>query len=132
MLRQVLLGPVAALGAVTLAGCGQHGPSDRVLVRQTLATFARASATKDYRTLCERVLAPSLIYQVQQVGLGCEAALRRGLGGVNRPRVVVGRVQIHGAAATAAVHSTAANQPPSDDVLTLGRVNGQWRITALR
>jgi hypothetical protein len=123
---------VLAGGALVLGGCGRGGPDDRVLVRRAMATFARASAAKDYRTLCRRVLAPALVDQVQQVGLGCEGALSRGLGPVKRPQVRVGAISVHGSTATAAVHSTAANQPPSDDVLTLTRVNGQWRISALR
>jgi H+/Cl- antiporter ClcA len=60
------------------------------------------------------------------VVLGPEApliAIGSGLG-----VLAVRSVKISGDAATAQVHSTAANQPPSDDTISLARLHGTWYI----
>jgi hypothetical protein len=124
-----------AAGAATLAlgalgaGCGS---ADQVpKVRAALARFATATARKDYRTLCQQVLAPSIVDQLNQLGVGCERALAQGLGNVQAPALTVRSVRVHGDRAEAQVHSSAANQPPSDDTLELIRVQGSWRISSL-
>jgi hypothetical protein len=76
--RIALAVPVAVLA---LAGCGSGGPTDEQLVARAVTAFGRATAAKDYRTLCDRILAPSLIEEVTSIGLPCEKALERGLGG---------------------------------------------------
>jgi hypothetical protein len=119
----------AALAALALGGCG--GASDRAQVRDTLARFARATATKDYRTLCRRVLAPSIIQPLLQIGLSCEQALSRGLAAVDTPRMVVRHIEFRGPAAFAAVHTSAANQLASDDTVRLVEVDGQWVVSSL-
>jgi hypothetical protein len=115
--------------AIAVAGCG--APSDRIQVRDTLNRLAKATARKDYRTLCQRVLAPSIVQPLLQIGLSCEQALSRGLGAVDTPRMVVGGIQFRGRTAFAAVHSSAANQPPSDDTIRLVKIDGQWVVTSL-
>jgi hypothetical protein len=120
---------LAGCAALAAAGCG--GPTDRAQVRDTLDRLARATARKDYRTLCERVFAPSILRPALQIGLSCEQALSRGLGAVQAPRLVVRSIQMQGATAFAAVHSSAANQPASDDTVRLVKVDGQWAVAAL-
>jgi hypothetical protein len=127
-----VLRPACALAIVgaALAGCG-GGPSDEQQVRQAVTAFGRATASKDYRRLCDDLLAPKLIEQVQQIGLPCEAALRKGLGSVRDAQLVVGRVTVAGRTARAEVRTSAAGETPSRDVLSLAKVKGRWRIASL-
>jgi hypothetical protein len=126
--RIALAVPVAALA---LVGCGSGGPTDEQLVARAVTAFGRATAAKDYRTLCDRILAPSLIEQVTSIGLPCEKALERGLGGVRSPRLTIGAVIVDGDHATAEIRTAAANQAPSRDTLRLERVHGTWRVASL-
>lgn len=130
------LGVVAAvavlIAAVPLAGCGSTpGPTPEAQVRTTMADLGRATAAKDYRTLCTRVLAPRLVAQVTAIGLPCETALRKGLGDVQQPRLQVGRIRVDGTRATAEVSTSAAGQAPSKDVVQLVLVDGAWRVSSL-
>jgi hypothetical protein len=127
---ETVRGVATLLAAVVLAACGS-GPSDEQQVRQTITDFARATARKDYRELCQQVLAPKLIEQVKQIGLPCEQALQRGLGNVKDPRVIVGRVTVKGDTASAEVRSSATGEPPSRDTVRLVKVDGRWRISSL-
>ena len=126
-MRSGLVGVLALL----LAGCGQSGPTDEDLVRRTVLDFGRATAAKDYGTLCRRILSPSLVEDVRSIGLPCEVALEQGLGEVRDPRLTVGRITIDGDRASAQVETSAANQAPSRDTVRLERVNGVWRIASL-
>ena len=133
MLRPVAprLPAVALLAALALAGCGDSGPSDEQQIRATLDQFAQATAAQDYPALCQRILAPKLVDTLEQIGLPCEAALRRGFEGVKQPQISVGDVTVDGDSAKAQVRSSAEGQKPSQDTVELDRVNGQWRISSL-
>jgi hypothetical protein len=129
--------PVRARTAVTTAalavaagaaGCGQ---SDNAKVRDTLRTFQRATAAKDYRTLCSRVLSKQLVDRLTNVGLPCEVALQRGLTGVAAPRLQVRRIRVRGNVALALVRSSAAGQPASQDTIRLVREGDNWRVSTL-
>jgi hypothetical protein len=123
--------PVALLAvAVALAGCG-GGPSDEQLVAQTVTSFGRATAAKDYTKLCTRILSPTLVDKVEQIGLPCEQALQKALGSVQDPRLTIGQIRVRGDSATADVRTSAANQSPSRDTLELQKVKGSWRIASL-
>jgi ketosteroid isomerase-like protein len=113
-----------------LAGCGGGGSADSPedAVRDTLTGYAKAFAAKDYQAICDRYLAPKLIDGVEQRGLPCEAAVRPAIKEAQKPVLAVRSVKIAGDTATALVHSTAANQPPSDDTISLSRVGGRWYI----
>jgi hypothetical protein len=115
--------------AVAFAGCG--GPSDEQQVAGTVSSFGRATAAKDYRTLCDKLLSRKLIEQVEQIGLPCEQALKKALGGVQDPRLTIGKVTVDGATATAEIRTSASGQAPSRDVLRLQRADGGWRIASL-
>jgi hypothetical protein len=118
--------------AATLAGCGgSSAPTDEQLVARTVSSFGRATAAKDYRTLCERILAPSLVEKVEAIGLPCEKALDKSLGRVRDPRLTIGKVTVTGSRATAEIRTSASAQAPSRDVLELERVRGTWRVTSL-
>ena len=130
MLRPVrFLAP--ALLLLVLVGCGEAGPTPEEQVRTTVSEFGRATAAKDYKTMCSRLLAPDLIEDVEQLGLPCERALRQGLDQVKDPRLTIGAVNIDGTDATAEVRTTAAGEEPSKDTLKLVNVNGTWKIASL-
>jgi hypothetical protein len=133
MLRPVAprLPAVVLLAALALAGCGDSGPTDEQQIRTTLDQFAQATAAQDYPALCQRILAPKLVDTLEQIGLPCEAALRRGFEGVKQPQISVGEVSVDGDSAKAQVRSSAEGQKPSQDTVELDRVNGQWRISSL-
>jgi hypothetical protein len=114
---------------VALGGCG--GPSDEQQVAGTVSSFGRATAAKDYRALCDRILSPRLIGQVEAIGLPCEQALKKALGDVQNPRLTIGKVTVDGDKATAEIRTSASGQAPSRDVLRLERVNDAWRIASL-
>ena len=119
LVRRLFVAPI-----VLLAGCG-GGPSDTEQVHATVEAFGQATAAKDYQRLCDTLLAPKLIEQVESIGLPCEVALKQGLGDVKAPTLTIGAIKIDGDDATA------QGQPPSKDILKLQRVNGKWRIASL-
>ena len=121
---------IAALLLTALAA-GGCGGDQAAAVRSTLTRFAQATARQDYRTLCRQILAPSLIRDVEQIGLPCEIALSRGLGSVRQPKLVVRSVKVNGDRATASVHTSAANQAPLDGTVELQRLDGRWRVSSL-
>ena len=132
MLRPVRPRFVAVLlVAASLSGCG-GGPSDTEQVQAAVEAFGRASAAKDYQRICDRLLAPDLVQEVEQAGLPCEVALRQGLGDVQAPTLTIGAIKVDDDKATAEVNSAAQGQPPSRDTLQLERVGDAWRIASLR
>jgi hypothetical protein len=129
--RRRLAAAVLAAAAALLGGCGSSGPSDEDQVRTTLTSFSRATAAKDYQTICDKLLAPTLIDDLKNIGLPCEIALQQGLGDVQQPRLLVGAVTVKGKRATADVRSSAAGQAPSKDTIELVRTDAGWRISSL-
>jgi hypothetical protein len=130
MLRPVrYLAPAVVL--LLLAGCGAQGPTPEEQVRATVAEFGQATAAKDYAELCDRLLAPSLVEEVESIGLPCERALRRGLGDVRDPRLTIGEITIRDDKATADVRTSAAGEEPSQDRLELVNLDGEWKISSL-
>ena len=125
LVRRLFVAPI-----VLLAGCGGE-PSDTEQVHATVEAFGQATAAKDYQRLCDTLLAPKLIEQVESIGLPCEVALKQGLGDVKAPTLTIGTIKIDGDDATAQVNSTAQGQTPSKDTLKLQRVNGKWKIASL-
>ena len=121
---------LAAL-ALAIAGCGASGPTDEEQVRTTLTAFIRATASKDYQALCDRLLAPSLLTSVKKIGLPCEIALQQSLGDVRQPRLIVGAVTVTGKTAVAEVRTSAEGQAPSKDTVELERTEAGWRIASL-
>ena len=119
-----------AVAAVTggLAACGQ---SEESKVRGTLAQLARATAKKDYRTLCQKVFAPSLVARIATIGLPCDRAMGIGLADVQRPRLRVLSVTVDGNQADARVRSTARGEKASVDTIHLIKQKGEWRVSSL-
>ena len=100
-------------------------------MRGTLTRFGRAVAGRDYRAGCAQLLAPTLAEKLTEIGLPCEIGLARGFGTAQNPRLSVRAVRVQGSTGSALVHSTATNQPPSDDTIGLIKLNGAWRIASL-
>jgi hypothetical protein len=131
MLRTVRAPLVAVIvAAAGLSGC-DGGPSDEEQVKTAVQAFGQATADKDYQRLCDRLLAPALVQEVETAGVPCEIALRQGLGEVEAPTLTIGRIEVDGDKATAQVNSSAEGQPPSQDTLQLERVQDSWRIASL-
>jgi hypothetical protein len=120
-----------AVVVLLLVGCGDGGPTPEQQVRSAVTEFGRATAAKDYQTLCDRLLAPSLVEEVESIGLPCEVALRQGLEDVREPRLTIGRVEVREDRASAEVRTAAAGQEPSRDTLELVNVDGAWKISSL-
>jgi hypothetical protein len=115
-----------------VAGCGgDDKPSDADQVRATLVQFGKATSSHDYKTMCTKLLAPNLLDKLREVGLGCEEALKQGLGDVKSPQLSVGKITVNGDTASAEVRTSAEGQAPSTDTVQLRRVDGSWRIASL-
>jgi hypothetical protein len=117
------------VAALTLAACGSQKPSDAV--RSSVQRFGKAVADRNYQELCDNLLAGNLIIALEDHGVPCELALKAGLGTARAPTLEIRTITVNGDKALAAVHSTAANQPPSDDTLSLVHEHGKWKISAL-
>ena len=128
------LAPALALllaPALLVAGCGEQGPTPEEQVRATVTEFGRATAAKDYQALCDRILAPKLVEEVESIGLPCEVALRQGLGKVDEPRLTIGRIDVREDEASAEIRTSAAGEEPSRDTLRLVNLDGTWKISSL-
>ena len=117
--------------AVLTAGLGGCGSSDESQVRDTLATLARATSHKDYKTLCRKVFARVLVQRVTSIGLPCERAMGIGLGNVRAPRLKVLSVKVDGGQADAQVRSSARGEKSSVDTVHLIKEDGHWRVSSL-
>jgi hypothetical protein len=123
--------PAAVLLAVLAAAVAGCGASDEEQVRAALKRFTTATASKDYASICDKVLARELVDRLRAVGLPCEVALRNAVGSVDRPSLKIGKVKVRGDTALASVTTTAAGQRPSRDIVRLVRQGDDWRISAL-
>ena len=101
---------------------------DDALVRTALERYEKASADKDYQTLCDELLASSYVKRAASTGLPCEVALRTALEDVKNPTLQVLSVEVNGDRAAARVRGSAAGQVPGEDVYTLVREDDSWRI----
>jgi hypothetical protein len=117
------------LVVVALAGCG--GSSEPQEVRSVVEAFGKASAGKDYQRICDELISRELSDNVEEIGLPCELAFKRGLGEVRGARLEVKTVAVSQGKALVGVRSSARGQRPSDDVIELRKLDGEWRITAL-
>jgi hypothetical protein len=116
-------------------GCGaddeKADETPEAQVRAVVERFAQATANKDYQTICDALLASTLVRNVERLGLPCEVALQRGLGEVRAPRLEIRQIVVRGNRALVSVHSTAAGQAPSDDALELVTEDEDWKIASL-
>lgn len=125
----VLTRAAVAVAVLTLAACGKERPTDAV--HKTVDRFGKAVADKDYQELCDNLLGANLISALEARGVPCELALKTGFGDAKDPKIAVRTVAVNGDKALVTVHSTAANQPASDDTLALVKEHGKWKISEL-
>src|SRR5689334_785741 len=115
VVRRPLVAVVAVCAAVSACG----GPSDSEQVHAAIEAFQQATVAKDYQRLCDKLLTPKIVQQIESAGLPCEVALEKGLGDVKSPTLTIGKIAVDGDKATADIRTAAAGQPPSRDTLHL-------------
>jgi hypothetical protein len=131
--RAALIGVVAPLA---LAGCSLGGDSEPQAVkgapRQVAATVAaleRATRTRDYPSICDRLFTASA--RRRSGGSDCSRLLASTAQGLTGPRIQILAIDIEGDRAKVKVRSRAAGQPPLVDTILLRRERGSYRIDSL-
>jgi hypothetical protein len=129
--------PVAAvLICLLAAGCGGaatprtkpiSGPAKQVAT--VIERFQRATARRDYATICDDLFAASARSQVG--GGDCATVLAARARGVRRPRIVIQSIEVQGPRARARVRTTARGQAATSDTISLVRERGQFRVLSL-
>ncbi|HWF74987.1 MAG TPA: hypothetical protein VG186_16675 [Solirubrobacteraceae bacterium] len=119
---------VLVVAACALAGCGTS-TSDQVKAK--VQQFATSVATKDARTLCDQVLAPTLLEHFAAVGISCVKAMQIFLGSVHNPTLAVGKVVVTGAKAEALTLSGAKGQLGALSAVELVNTSNGWRVSGL-
>ena len=114
--------------ALALGGCGES-PADQV--RDEVRQLAQATAARDYATICNQILAPSLVAHLAANNIPCTAALRLALSGVRHPVVSVGKVIVRGSQATAITLTSARGQRAKLVAIELRKTAQGWRISSL-
>jgi hypothetical protein len=117
------------VAVLALAACGKEKPTEAV--HNTVDRFGKAVASHDYQELCDNLLAANLKNALEARGVPCELALKTGFGDAKNPKISIKTVAVNGNRALVSVHSTAANQPASDDTLGLVNEHGKWKISSL-
>jgi len=121
----------AGCGADEEGGGGGGGVPAEQQVREVVARFGVATRGKDYQAICDRLLSKDLVNKIEGIGLPCESAVQRGLGGVRNPTLAINEVSISGARALVSIHTTAEGEAASDDALQVVRESGEWKIASL-
>jgi hypothetical protein len=119
--------------AVLLLACGLSacGQSDRDQVRAKVFQFARAAAAKDYKTICEQVLAPTLLARLAGNGVKCERAMQLGLRRARNVTLSVGKITVSGKRASALTLSGAQGEQLAIRSIGLEKTESGWRILSL-
>jgi hypothetical protein len=100
-------------------------------VQAKVEQFAQATASHDYDTICQQVLAPLLLTRLTASGITCPQAMQIALGALQHPTLSIGRITVHGASASVITLSTARGQRASISTLKLVQTHSGWRISAL-
>lgn len=120
---------IALLGiAYALIGCGASAKDE---VQAKLQQFAHATGARDYQTLCNQVLAPALVTHLTDAGVSCEQAMKIFTASVQNPTLIVSKVTVKGATASAVVLAGATGQTPSLESIQLVMTNNGWRLASL-
>jgi hypothetical protein len=120
---------IVLLGAAyALAACGA---STRDQVHAKVEQFARATANRDYSTLCSDVLAPDLIKHLTDAGLKCQQAMKVFVGSVQNPSLRVAKISVKGKTASATVLASANGQQSSVESIQLVQTDHGWRLESL-
>ena len=119
---------VLVVTLVALAGCGQ---STEDAIRAKVQELAQAVGQRDYATICQQILAPSLVAHLTRNGIPCQDALRVALGNTKQPVVSVGKVVLRGGRAWAITLTSARGERATLTAIALRRTSNGWRITSL-
>ena|SRR5437763_79708 len=124
---------VARVSVLVAATCliGGCGTSERQQVQSKVEQFAKAAASKDYKTICQQVLAPVLLDRLAAGGIRCEQAMRIALASVKAPSLSIGRITVKGSQASVITLTAAAGQQASLDAIELVKTGAGWRISSL-
>lgn len=122
---------VTGCGADEEGGGGGSGVAAEQQVREVVARFGVATRGKDYQQICDRLLSKDLVNKIEGIGLPCESAVQRGLGGVRNPTLKINEVSISGSRALVSIRTAADGEAPSDDALQVVREGGEWKIASL-
>jgi hypothetical protein len=122
------LGIVLVLTAALLAGCGSNARDD---VQAKVEQFAKATASRDSKTMCEQVIAPILIESYLQRGITCRQYWNLGLSHVSKPTLAIGRIVITGSRASVIALTGASGEVSSLDAIKLVKTSVGWRIVSL-
>ncbi len=114
--------------AYALSGCGAT-PHDEVQAK--VQQFAHATAAGDYRSLCQQVLAPSLIQRLGGANLTCDQAMRVFVHSVQNPTLSIAKITVAGQRASAVVLAAATGQQASLTTIELVNTKNGWRLTSL-
>lgn len=121
-------GVVFVCAAVALPGCGSDASQQ---IKDKVTQFVTSARSHDYGTICDQVLAPSLVSRVSAAGVTCEQAMQIGFGGVQDPTLSIGKIVVRGSTATVITLSGARGQTSSIDALELTKTSHGWRISSL-
>jgi hypothetical protein len=111
-----------------LAGCGT---SVHDQVQAKVQQFVTATAAKDAKTICDQVLAPTLLERLAAGGITCQQAMQIFFSSVQSPTLSIGRIDISGQKASAITLTSAHGQQGSLDAIELVNTSHGWRISSL-
>jgi hypothetical protein len=114
--------------AYALSGCGV---SERAQVQAKVQQFAHATASRDGRTLCRQVLAPTLVSRLTAAGLTCDQAMKIFVDSVSNPSITVSKITVHGSKASAVVLAGATGQTAALETIELIQTQNGWRLASL-
>ena len=118
------------------AGCGGDdkaepepvsGPAKEVAT--VIEKLERATARKDFATICNELLAQAT--RKQAGGDECPAVLEQRARGVARPKIVIKSIEVKGDRAQVRVETIAKGQATVTDLLHLVREGGRFRVLSL-
>jgi hypothetical protein len=120
---------IGVLGAAcALGGCGA---SERQQVQAKVEQFVTATAHQDTKTLCDQVLAPSLLARLSSTGIGCRQAMGIFVQSVRDPTLSIGRITVRGSTASAVALTGATGQRSGLEAIELVRGAHGWRVSSL-
>jgi hypothetical protein len=125
---RVAAGIILVSCAGVLAGCGTSNADQ---VKAKVDQFVTAAASRKYATICQQVLAPSLVARLEEAGVTCPQAMEIAFGNVQDPTISIGKVTVSGNRASVLTLSAAKNQDASLEAIDLLKTSKGWRLASL-
>ncbi len=114
--------------ALVAGGCGSNASAD---VRAKVEQFVTAVSKRDYTTICDQVLAPSLVARLTAAGVNCSQAMQVAFSAVENPTLSIAKIHVTGHTASAVTLTSAQGQPSSVDAIELTDTSHGWRVVSL-